>query len=68
MAGVSWLIVRSREHIESGVMLTYKALQANWEKYNVARHHTQLVYEDAERAFTEWNKLLLRNAPSPWNW
>ena len=32
--------------------------QADWEEYRVARRQTQLVYIDAERAFTEWIKSL----------
>ena len=35
--------------------------QADREEYRVARRRAQLVYEDAERAFTEWSKLLLMN-------
>ena len=36
--------------------------QVDWEKYRVARCRSQLVYEDAEQAFTEKSKSLLTNA------
>ena len=34
----------------------------------VARSHAQLVYVDAERAFTESSKSLLTNASNPRKW
>ena len=34
----------------------------------VARRRAQLVFEDVERAFTEWSKSLLTNAPNPRKW
>ena len=38
--------------------------QADWEEHRVARRRAQLVYGDAERAFTERSKSLLTNAPN----
>ena len=34
----------------------------------MARCHAQLVYEDAERAFTELSKSLMTNAQNPREW
>ena len=31
-------------------------MQADWEEYMVARRRAQLLYDDAERAFTERSK------------
>ena len=36
----------------------------DWEKYRAAQRHAQLVYEDAERTFTERSKSLLTDAPN----
>ena len=39
--------------------------QTDWGEYRMARGRAQLVYEDAERAFTERSKSLLTNSPNP---
>ena len=43
-------------------------MQAGWKKHRGARHHAQLIYEDAERLFMERSKSLLTNAPNQWKW
>ena len=40
-------------------------MQTDGEEYTVVRSHAQLVYVDAERAFTELSKSLLKNTPDP---
>ena len=42
--------------------------QAECEEYRVVRRHAKLVYEDGQRAFTEWNKSILANAPNLCKW
>ena len=45
MTGVSWLTVYR--------VWSRSRTQADWGEYRVARLHSQLVYEYAERTFTE---------------
>ena len=63
MTGVSWLFVRSREHIECGVVVGRNLIgkSIGW----LDRRHAQLVYEDAERVFNKRSKSLLMDASKP---
>ena len=42
--------------------------QADWEEHWVVRRHAQHVYVETERAFNEWSRVLLINAPNPRKW
>ena len=55
--------MRIREHVECGIVAV--PTFADWGEYRLARNCAQLVYEEAERAFTEQSKSLLTNAPNP---
>ena len=46
----------------------YRVWSRSRMKYTVARRRGQLVYEDAERAFTKRSKSLLTNAQNPRKW
>ena len=49
-------------------MCSRSKTKAELEAYKVVRRHTQHVYENAERAFTELSKSLLTNEPNTLKW
>ena len=57
-------------HAQQGACRVWsrRMTQADWEEYRVARRHGQLVYEDAERAFTERSKSFLTNTLNQRKW
>ena len=64
----NWCVLVHRAKQRIYRVLNRSRTQADWEEHRVARRQAQLIYDGAERAFTERSKSLLTNATNPPKW